>query len=321
MNDTLLNEFIPSTLFNEIHYVMALNKNYLLHNKSKRLPDWLKTSLPKGENFYHLKKLVDRYGLNTVCESASCPNIGSCWSSGTLTLMILGSTCSRACRFCDVPTGHMKQPRETEPIEVAEMLSMLGLNYVVITSVDRDDLYDEGANIWAETIHLVKEHCPGMKVEALIPDFKGKFSLVNKVCQSKPDVIAHNLETVESLQSLIRPQCRYSWSLETLNIASKKKIITKSNLMLGFGEKKKEVIETMRHLVEVDCQILSIGQYLRPSKKHLEVVEYIHPDKFLEYKVIGESLGIKHVEAGPLVRSSYRADQQSKIVMENLQCS
>ena len=320
MNDTLVNEFILSTDINEIYYVMSLNKDYFVPNKLRRLPDWLKTSLPKGENYHQLKKLVDRYGLNTVCESASCPNIGSCWSSGTLTLMILGSTCSRACRFCDVPTGHMKPPKENESIEVAEMLSMLGLNYVVITSVDRDDLDDGGAGIWAETIHRVKERCPGMKVEALIPDFKGEFSLVNKVCQSKPDVIAHNLETVESLQSLIRPQCRYSWSLETLRIASEKKIITKSNLMLGFGEKKKEVVETMRHLVEVDCQILSIGQYLRPSKKHLEVVEYVHPDKFSEYKVIGESLGIKHVEAGPLVRSSYQADQQSKKVMEHLQC-
>jgi len=296
-------------------------KDNFLNNKSKRLPYWLKTSLPKGKNYYQLKKLVDRYGLNTVCESASCPNIGSCWSSGTLTLMILGSTCSRACRFCDVPTGHMKQPRKNEPIEVAEMLSMLGLNYVVITSVDRDDLSDGGAGIWAETIHRVKELCSGMKVEALIPDFKGEFSLVNKVCQSKPDVIAHNLETVESLQSVIRPQCRYSWSLETLRIASENNIITKSNLMLGFGEKKKEVVETMRHLVEANCQILSIGQYLRPSKKHLEVVEYVHPDKFLEYKVIGESLGIKHVEAGPLVRSSYQADQQSKKVMKHFQCS
>jgi len=320
LNDTLVNEFILSTDINEIYYVMSLNKDYFVPNKLRRLPDWLKTSLPKGENYHQLKKLVDRYGLNTVCESASCPNIGSCWSSGTLTLMILGSTCSRACRFCDVPTGHMKPPKENESIEVAEMLSMLGLNYVVITSVDRDDLDDGGAGIWAETIHRVKERCPGMKVEALIPDFKGEFSLVNKVCQSKPDVIAHNLETVESLQSLIRPQCRYSWSLETLRIASEKKIITKSNLMLGFGEKKKEVVETMRHLVEVDCQILSIGQYLRPSKKHLDVVEYIHPDKFSEYKFIGESLGIKHVEAGPLVRSSYQADQQSKKVMEHLQC-
>ena len=298
---------------------MLMNKDNFLYNKSKRLPDWLKTSLPKGENYYHLKKLVDRYGLNTVCESASCPNIGSCWSSGTLTLMILGSTCSRACQFCDVPTGHMKHPRETEPIEVAKMLSMLDLNYAVITSVDRDDLFDGGAGIWAETIHRVKELCQNMKVEALIPDFKGEFSLVNKVCQSKPDVIAHNLETVESLQFLIRPQCRYSWSLETLRIASKNNIITKSNLMLGFGEKKKEVVETMRHLVEANCQILSIGQYLRPSKKHLGVVEYIHPDQFLEYKVIGESLGIKHVEAGPLVRSSYQADQQSKKVMEHFQ--
>ena len=283
---------------------------------SKRLPDWLKAPLPKGENYFRLKALVNKYKLNTVCESASCPNIGSCWSSGTLTLMILGATCTRACRFCDIPTGHMQVPRKEEPGEVAEMLSCLDLQYTVLTSVDRDDLQDGGADIWAETIQRVKKACPDMKVEVLIPDFKGEVSLIEKICLTQPDVLAHNLETVESLQAVVRPQCRYSWSLKTLEIASKKKIITKSSLMLGLGEKKIEVIDSMRHLVDVNCKILTLGQYLQPSLNHLEVKEYIHPNKFAEYKDIGESLGLKHVEAGPLVRSSFHADQQAQNLMD-----
>jgi len=278
----------------------------------RKLPDWLKTSLPKGASYFRLKALVAKYGLNTVCESASCPNIGDCWSAGTLTLMILGDTCTRSCRFCDVPTGSMKPPRIEEPTEIAEMLSKINLKYIVITSVDRDDLPDGGSDIWAQTIHQVKKKNPSMNVEALIPDFKGEDFLINKICQAKPDVIAHNIETVESLQSIVRPQCRYSWSLDVLENASKKNMITKSGLMLGLGERKKEVIETMRHLAEINCQVLSIGQYLRPSRRHLEVVEYIEPETFAEYKAIGLSLGIRHVEAGPLVRSSYRADQQTK---------
>jgi len=278
----------------------------------RKLPDWLKTSLPKGASYFRLKTLVEKYGLNTVCESASCPNIGDCWSAGTLTLMILGDTCTRSCRFCDVPTGSMKPPRIEEPTEIAEMLSKINLKYIVITSVDRDDLPDGGSDIWAQTIHQVKKKNPSMNVEALIPDFKGEDFLINKICQAKPDVIAHNIETVESLQSIVRPQCRYSWSLDVLENASKKNMITKSGLMLGLGERKKEVIETMRHLAEINCQVLSIGQYLRPSRRHLEVVEYIEPETFAEYKAIGLSLGIRHVEAGPLVRSSYRADQQTK---------
>ena len=288
------------------------------HASIRKLPDWLKTSLPKGANYFRLKTLVDKHGLNTVCESASCPNVGNCWSAGTLTLMILGETCTRSCQFCDVPTGSMKPPREEEPVEIAEMLSKLNLDYVVITSVDRDDLPDGGAGIWAKTICNIKIRNPYVKVEALIPDFKGEDFLVNKICQSQPDVIAHNIETVESLQSIVRPQCRYSWSLKVLKNISKKNIITKSNLMLGLGEKKSEVVETMRHLAEINCKILSIGQYLRPSRKHLDVVEYIHPETFAEYKTIGLSLGIKYVEAGPLVRSSYRADQQAKRLLNAL---
>ena len=283
--------------------------------KRKRLPDWLKTPLPKTNKFFHLKSLVQKYNLNTVCESASCPNIGTCWDAGTLTFMILGDSCSRACKFCDVATGNLIAPNPYEPKRIAETLSKLNLRYAVITSVDRDDLIDGGAEHWIKTIQHISIQCPEMKIEALIPDFQGKTSLVEKICEAKPDVLAHNLETVESLQNAIRPQCRYSWSLDTLRTAANKNnLIVKSSLMLGLGEKEEEVIRAMKDLVDVGCQILSLGQYLRPSPRHLEVVEFIHPDQFLRYKNIGESLGLAHVEAGPLVRSSYLADRQAQAV-------
>ena len=284
-------------------------------NKSRRLPEWLKVQLPKNRKFFKLKSLVQKYNLNTVCESASCPNIGTCWDAGTLTFMILGNTCSRACRFCDVATGNMLAPDTDEPSRIAETLSKLDLRYAVITSVDRDDLIDGGAEHWVKTIQLIRARCPQMKIETLIPDFQGKMDLVEKICTANPDVLAHNLETVESLQSRLRPQCRYSWSLDTLRTAATKtNLIVKSSLMLGLGEREEEVVRSMKDLVGAGCQILSLGQYLRPSLRHLEVVEFIHPDKFSEYKEIGESLGLEHVEAGPLVRSSYLADKQAQAV-------
>ena len=284
-------------------------------NKSRRLPEWLKVQLPKNRKFFKLKSLVQKYNLNTVCESASCPNIGTCWDAGTLTFMILGDTCSRACRFCDVATGNMLAPDTDEPSRIAETLSKLDLSYAVITSVDRDDLIDGGAEHWVKTIQLIRARCPQMKIETLIPDFQGKMDLVEKICTANPYVLAHNLETVESLQSRLRPQCRYSWSLDTLRTAATKtNLIVKSSLMLGLGEREEEVVRSMKDLVGAGCQILSLGQYLRPSLRHLEVVEFIHPDKFSEYKEIGESLGLKHVEAGPLVRSSYLADKQAQAV-------
>lgn len=279
--------------------------------RKRRLPDWVKAPLLRGDNFFRLKALVRKHSLNTVCESASCPNIGECWSAGTLTVMILGDTCSRACRFCDVPTGNLQLPEREEPEEVADMLSKLGLGYVVITSVDRDDLPDGGASHWAETLRQVKTKCPDMKVEALIPDFRGEMKCIEKVCEALPDVLAHNLETVPSLQAKVRPQCRYQWSLDTLGIARREfGLVTKSSLMLGLGEKKHEVIETMRDLVEIGCDFLAIGQYLQPTLRHLEVVKFLPPEVFAEYKEIGESLGLRHVEAGPLVRSSYHAEKQ-----------
>jgi lipoic acid synthetase len=281
-------------------------------NNQRRLPDWLKAPLPSGRNFFRLKGLLKRYGLNTVCESASCPNVGTCWDMGTLTLMILGDACTRACKFCDVLTERPNSPKADEPEEVAEMLSLLDLKYAVITSVDRDDLLDGGAEHWAQTIIKIRQKSPALKIEVLIPDFQGNEEHIGKVCEARPDVLAHNLETVASLQESVRPQCRYDWSLKTLEIANTRYgLITKSGMMLGMGETEEEVIQAMKDLVNVGCKIFSLGQYLRPTMKHLEVVEYILPGKFEEYKSIGESLGFGHVEAGPLVRSSYMAEQQA----------
>ncbi len=286
-------------------------------DNKRRLPDWLKAPLPSSRNYFRLKGLLKRYGLNTVCESATCPNVGTCWDMGTLTLMILGDACTRACRFCDVSTERPMAPKEDEPEEVGEMLSLLDLNYAVVTSVDRDDLPDGGADHWAQTITKIRQKCPKLKIEILIPDFQGNEKHIGVVCESRPDVLAHNLETVASLQSSVRPQCRYDWSLKTLEIAnSRYGLITKSGMMLGMGENEKEVIQAMRDLVNVGCKILSLGQYLRPSIKHLEVVEYILPEKFDEYKSIGESLGFEHVEAGPLVRSSYMAERQAAQIVK-----
>ena len=277
-----------------------------------RLPAWLKTPLPSGESFFRLRSLVRQHRLHTVCESASCPNIGECWGKGTLTLMILGDHCTRACRFCDVATGPIQPPDGSEPRHVAEMLSQLNLNYVVITSVDRDDLPDGGAAHWAETLRQVRRLCPELGVEALVPDFKAEVAQIETVSHAQPDVFAHNIETVASLQKRVRPQCRYDWSLKTLKLAAQQfRMITKSSFMLGHGEVREEVIQTLQDLRNTGCRMLSIGQYLQPSKAHLEVVEFVHPDVFAEYKHIGEDLGFDHVESGPLVRSSYNADQQA----------
>jgi lipoic acid synthetase len=226
--------------------------------------------------------------------------------------MILGDHCSRACRFCDVPTGQMLPPDDNEPRQVAEMLSQLNLNYVVITSVDRDDLPDGGAHHWAKTIQQIHELCPDLGVEVLVPDFKAEASMIEMICVTQPDVFAHNIETVESLQKHVRPQCRYDWSLKTLTVAAQQfGMITKSSMMLGHGETREEVVQAMTDLRQTGCRMLSIGQYLQPSRSHLEVREFVHPDVFAEYKYIGEQLGFDHVESVPLVRSSFYADQQA----------
>ncbi|MBI1909937.1 MAG: lipoyl synthase [Deltaproteobacteria bacterium] len=277
-----------------------------------RHPEWLKVKMPQGEEYHRLKLLAREHRLHTVCESASCPNIGECWNNGTLTIMIMGNTCTRACRFCDVPAGKPGPLDPREPEEVAGMLSKLGLRYAVITSVDRDDLPDEGASHWATTIQKVREACPVLKIEVLIPDFHARGDCLKTVCEAAPDLLAHNLETVRGLQGKIRPQSRYDWSLKTLRIARQEfGMMTKSGLMLGLGESREQVIEAMEDLQKVDCQILTLGQYLRPSRQHHPVVDYISPEQFARYREIGEEIGFAHVESGPLVRSSYRADRQA----------
>ena len=288
---------------------ITLHRN--IHGKH-RFP-WLKTVLPSEGKFFDLRAQVKLHNVHTVCESASCPNIGKCWGGGTLALMILGDRCSRACRFCDVPTGGLLPPDPEEPARIAQIISILGLQYSVVTSVDRDDLPDGGAEHWAETIRNIRKLSPELKLEVLIPDFKGLANLLGIVCEAGPDVLAHNIETVRSLQSKVRPQCKYQWSLDTLAHAHNRYgLAVKSGMMLGLGETKSEVVETMQDLVAVGCSILSLGQYIKPSAGHMEAVEYISPDIFREYKEIGESLGFKHVESGPLVRSSFQADKQAE---------
>jgi lipoyl synthase len=280
-------------------------------------PRWIRKRVSMNEEFFETRRLVHDSDLNTVCESAACPNIGECWSRKALTFMILGNTCTRSCGFCDVMTGRPGAVDEDEPRRVAEALSTLDLNYVVITSVDRDDLDDGGAGIWAETIRRTNELCPDLGVEVLTPDFKGDLSDVDVVLDAGPDCFAHNIETVEELHRMVRPQAKYERSLAVLErSAARSDILTKSGMMLGLGESNEQVLSTMQDLVDVGVQILNLGQYLRPSPRHLPVKRWVTPAEFDELAAAGEEMGFEHVEAGPLVRSSYRADLQAAEIAE-----
>lgn len=282
-----------------------------LPDEAGERPDWLRKRMHMDEDFFETKQLVEEAELNTVCESASCPNIGECWSNKALTFMILGNVCTRSCGFCDVQTGKPNAVDRDEPRRVAESLEGLGLNYVVITSVDRDDLEDGGAGIWAETIRRTREACPDMGIEVLTPDFKGDMDDVQTVLDAGPDCFAHNLETVQDLHRMVRPQAKYERSLAVLeHAADHGDGLVKSGMMLGLGEDNDQVRASMEDLVEVGVEILNLGQYLRPSPRHLPVKRWVHPDKFDQLAEEGEQMGFRHVEAGPLVRSSYRADQQ-----------
>jgi lipoic acid synthetase len=265
-----------------------------------------------NDEYFDVRRLVHEGRLNTVCESAACPNIGECWSRRALTFMILGNVCTRSCGFCDVITGKPGEPDLDEPRRVAEALSGLGLRYTVITSVDRDDLNDGGAAIWAETIRRVREACPGMGIEVLTPDFKGVLEHVDTVVDAAPDVFAHNIETVERLHAEVRPQARYDRSLAVIERAKSRGATTKSGIMLGIGEEPDEVLATMRDLRLAGCDILNVGQYLRPSKRHLPIRRWVEPAEFASIAREGADMGFVHVESGPLVRSSYRADQQAE---------
>jgi len=266
--------------------------------------------MPQGENFFELKKLVRDNQLHTVCESASCPNIGECWNRRTATFMILGNICTRSCGFCDVPTGRPVGLDLDEPRRVADAIRKLGLKHAVITSVNRDELKDGGSSVWAETIRQVRKANPNCTIEVLIPDFKGSEAALLTVLEAKPDILAHNTETVPRLYRTVRPQANYKQSLEVLKRAKDHGFVTKTGLMLGLGEEIEEVYQVMSDLRGVRCDILTLGQYLRPSQQHLPVVRYYPPEEFRTLKIKGEEMGFQHVESGPLVRSSYHADEQ-----------
>lgn len=288
----------------------------LVANAAGPRPDWLKVRLNLTRDFHDVRALVHNSGLHTVCESASCPNIAECWSNRALTFMILGNICTRSCGFCDVQTGKPPRVDIDEPRRVAEALSTLGLRYVVITSVDRDDLPDGGALIWAQTIRRTRQLCPDMEIEVLTPDFKGDHDCVATVIEARPHVFAHNIETVERLHREVRPQARYDRSLDVLAHARSLGAYTKSGIMLGLGETNDEVVATLADLARAGVEIVSLGQYMRPSERHLPIQRWVSPAEFAELKREGERLGITHIEAGPLVRSSYRADKQAAAARE-----
>jgi len=276
-------------------------------------PQWLTVKPPAGQSYSDLKELFGNLNLHTVCEEAHCPNVHECWGGGTATLMLMGDVCSRACRFCMVTPGKPQGVLDQfEPENVAFALSQMGLTYVVLTSVDRDDLPDGGASHFAKTVRLVKERNPGMLVEVLIPDFQGEVSDLAKVVEARPDVIAHNIETTLPLTPTVRdPRANYWQSLSVLRNVKKLagQVYTKSSIMVGLGETEEEVTQAMVHLRKADVDFLTVGQYLRPSARHLKVVEYVKPEQFERYKKIGEGLGFRYVASGPLVRSSYRAGE------------
>lgn len=274
-------------------------------------PDWLKVRLQLNDDFFDLRRLVHENKLNTVCESASCPNIGECWSRRSLTFMILGNVCTRSCGFCDVQTGRPGSVDIDEPRRVAEALANIRLNYAVITSVDRDDLADGGAFMWAETIRQIRKLSPDLELEVLTPDFKGDLDCVATVLEAEPTVFAHNVETVPRLHRKVRPQATWERSLSVLRFAADEGVVTKSGIMLGLGEEDDEVLEAMRALADAGVQIVNLGQYMRPSDNHLPVTRWVRPETFDRLRDEAMKFGFVHVEAGPLVRSSYRADEQA----------
>jgi lipoyl synthase len=295
---------------------MTLSLNVLpgdapaLSNTMGRKPSWLKMKMPGGEGYSALKKLVDSHRLHTVCQSAKCPNMGECWSAGTATLMILGDVCTRSCGFCHVATGKPPTLDLDEPVRVGDAVRIMRLGHVVITSVNRDELPDGGAGLWAETIRQIRVQSPGTSVEVLIPDFCGNWAALQQVLDVRPDILNHNIESVPRLYKVVRPQAKYHRSLKLLQIAKGQGFTTKTGVMLGLGETEDEIDAVIDDLVAIGCDILTLGQYLQPSAKHLPVERWVHPDEFVAWKVRGEAKGLRHVESGPLVRSSYHAEKQ-----------
>lgn len=278
-------------------------------DKPNKKPDWLRVKLPTGENFQKVRKIVDDYKLHTICQSGNCPNMGECWGAGTATFMILGNTCTRSCTFCAVATGRPNEYDEDEPRRVAEAIQLMKVKHAVITSVNRDELKDRGAEIWYQTVKLIKETSPSTTIETLIPDTKGNWDALIRMIEAGQEVVSHNIETVERLYRFVRPQAKYHRSLEQIQRTKEFGKRTKTGIMLGLGETKEEVFKAMDDLANHGLDVLTIGQYLQPTKLHHEVIEWIHPDTFAMYKEEGLKRGFDYVESGALVRSSYHAER------------
>ena len=293
---------------------MPVSLNHLVLSSEpssfQRKPSWLKMRMPAGEGYSKLLRLVNDQKLHTVCQSAKCPNMGECWSLGTATLMILGDVCTRSCGFCHIATGRPPVLDLDEPVRVGYAVAQMSLKHVVITSVNRDELPDGGAGVWAHTIREIRRQSPGTSVEVLIPDFCGDWDSLQTVLDERPDILNHNIESVPRLYRVVRPQAKYPRSLKLLQIAKEQGLLTKTGMMLGLGEDDHEIEATITDLVATGVDILTLGQYLQPTTKHLPVVRWVHPDEFAAWKIRGEAAGLRHVESGPMVRSSYHAEQQ-----------
>ncbi len=277
-------------------------------NRPKK-PSWLRVKLPIGEDYRKVRHLVDKYNLHTICQSGNCPNMGECWGAGTATFMILGNVCTRGCSFCAVKTGRPTEYDEDEPQRVAKAIQLMGVKHAVITSVNRDELKDRGAEIWYRTIVMTKELSPQTTIETLIPDTRGNWDALYRMCDGGQEVVSHNIETVRDLYRMVRPQGKYDRSIEQIRRIKSYGKRTKTGFMVGLGESDEQVLQTLRDLKEAGCDVVTIGQYLQPTKMHLEVAEFVHPDKFAYYKEKGMEMGFDFVESGPLVRSSYHAER------------
>ncbi|WNB17726.1 lipoyl synthase [Marivirga arenosa] len=281
--------------------------------KKNKKPDWLRVKLPVGKEYANVRKIVDENKLHTICESGNCPNMGECWGAGTATFMILGNVCTRSCSFCAVATGRPPEYDEQEPQRVAEAIKKMGVKHAVITSVNRDELKDRGAEIWYQTVVKTKELSPETTIETLIPDVKGKWDALYRMIEAGQEVVSHNIETVPSLYRRVRPQAKYQRSLDQIKLTKEYGKRTKTGIMVGLGETQDEMFSTMDDLVEHGCDILTVGQYLQPTKRHHDVIEYIHPEVFDMYREEGLKRGLKYVESGPLVRSSYHAERHVNV--------
>ncbi len=279
----------------------------------KRLPHWMRMQMPGGDRYMQVKEQVGKHGLHTICTSGNCPNIGECWAAGTATFMILGDICTRSCKFCAVKTGKPLPVDDGEAKRLADTIRTMGIHHAVLTSVDRDDLSDKGAGFWARTIRTLKEELPALTMETLIPDFDAEATLVQMVIDAAPEVISHNLETVERLTPLVRSRAKYRRSLEVIRLISQSDVTSKSGIMLGLGETEQEILQTMDDLLEAGCEVLTLGQYLQPTIEHMPVEEYIHPDRFEKYRKTALARGFKAVESSPLVRSSYHAEKHASL--------